>query len=43
MLRQRLLALLKSVKNWVFNLLSAEDWVDKEAELYFQKDKNESN
>ena len=42
-MKLRLLALLRNAKNWVFDLLSAKDWVDKEAEHYFQKDKDESN
>jgi hypothetical protein len=43
MLLLKLSALLKSVKKWVFNLLSAKDWADKEAEHFFRKDKDESN
>jgi len=35
--------LLKSVKNWVFDLFSANGWVDKEAMIYFEQDENESN
>jgi hypothetical protein len=37
-----LLALLKNVENWVYDLLFNNDLADKEAKLYF-KDKNESN
>jgi hypothetical protein len=43
MLRQKPLALLKNVKKWVFNLFLNNDWVDKEAEHYYPKNKNESN
>jgi hypothetical protein len=42
-MRLRLLVLLKSVKNWVFDLFSANGWVDKEAEHYFQNEADESN
>jgi hypothetical protein len=37
-----LLALLKSVKNWVFNP-NANSWADKEYEFYFGEEIDESN
>jgi hypothetical protein len=41
-MKLRLLALLKNVKTWVFNLIFDNDLADREARLYFE-DKNESN
>ena len=38
-----LFQLLKNVKKWVFNLFLANDWADKEAQLYFERDKNDGN
>ena len=36
-----LLALLKNVKRWVFDFFLINDWAEKEAQLYFEQDKNE--
>jgi hypothetical protein len=38
-----LFQLLRSAKNWVFNLLFTNNWSDKEAMIYFEQDENESN
>ena len=37
-----LLALLKSVKSWVFDT-SSNGWADKEAQIYFGEEIDESN
>jgi hypothetical protein len=38
-----LFRLLKSVKKWVFDFFLTNDWADKEAQLYFKENKNDSN
>jgi hypothetical protein len=38
-----LFQLLRSVKKWVYNFFLNSDWADKEAQLYFRGDKDESN
>jgi hypothetical protein len=38
-----LFQLLRSVKKWVSDFFLNNDWADKEAQLYFGKDEDESN
>jgi hypothetical protein len=38
-----LFQLLKSVGNWVSDFLLTNHWSDKEAQIYFEQDENESN
>ena len=41
-MKLKLLVLLKNAKNWVSKYMDSS-WADREVELYFRKDNNESN
>jgi len=38
-----LFQLLRNVKKWVSDFFLTNDWADKEAQLYFEQDKDDSN
>jgi len=42
-MKLKLLALLKNVKKWAYSFIFENNLADREVELYFSKDKNESN